>query len=701
MLALLCLITIPLTLTACNNGDGKKETDSQSYVTAGNRQLPVSVVSAAELIVKDDTAYICVRKDDGSMGASASYIAEMTLEQGGFKQLTEDPGDSCELRDFVITSKNDIWSVAEKLSESFCLMQFDSNGALKQTVELSDVMGNTAAVSSDTYIYINLDADENIYVTVSGAPSHVYVFDGQGQYLYSLQGAGNPLAVTTAEGEVAVCDRTYGGGLVTVDAEKRDWSSETVDVKTVTGVFGGKSHSFYVFDSSDLYGYDLKTGKQEFIFNWSDLGLSTGDCHLSELEDGTFAILNGSESQDGSFSYELTMVEPGKDDRTPLTMVSLSASPAIVQAVSDFNKNSAEYKVELTEYFPYAQDVSDEDWNTAITNLNMSIVSGNTPDIIDMSGLPVEIYNSKGILEDLNPYIEKDPEINREDYFENILSAISIDGKLPWLTNGVYLQTMAANSDIVNEESAWTYDAMKSLLTEYGYNSIANISGESLITVVLQTSDRFVDWSSGECYFDQEDFIQLLELAGTVQDTVPLFAGSQDMEGAKVASYEPIMHVYRIANIMNEYNGNVSFVGLPNDEGVFHAVSPETKIGIASSSQYKDGAWSFVRTFLQDKQQKSCYFLPIRRESFDSVMQSAVEGNSIWALNYDVKVTQEDADVLKKLLSSASCTAAADQTLESIILEEASEYFAGAKKSAQETASAIQNRAKLYIAEQK
>lgn len=43
-------------------------------------------------------------------------------------------------------------------------------------------------------------------------------------------------------------------------------------------------------------------------------------------------------------------------------MVSLSAIPGLVQAVSDFNKTNDRYKVELTEYFPYAQNVTDEEW---------------------------------------------------------------------------------------------------------------------------------------------------------------------------------------------------------------------------------------------------------------------------------------------------------------------------------------------------
>ena len=44
-----------------------------------------------------------------------------------------------------------------------------------------------------------------------------------------------------------------------------------------------------------------------------------------------------------------------------------------------------------------------------------------------MSDLSVQIYHNKGLLEDLYTYMEKDPEINRDDYFGNVFDAIGID----------------------------------------------------------------------------------------------------------------------------------------------------------------------------------------------------------------------------------------------------------------------------------
>ena len=87
-----------------------------------------------------------------------------------------------------------------------------------------------------------------------------------------------------------------------------------------------------------------------------------------------------------------------------------------------------------------------------------------------MSNLSVQIYQSKGLLEDLYPYIENDPEIQKEDYFENVFEAISLDGKLPYLTNGVAVSTMLADEDIVVGNDGWTVQELEKVLDTYGAN---------------------------------------------------------------------------------------------------------------------------------------------------------------------------------------------------------------------------------------
>ena len=69
----------------------------------------------------------------------------------------------------------------------------------------------------------------------------------------------------------------------------------------------------------------------------------------------------------------------------------------------------------------YYQYNTADDYSIGMSKMNTDIASGNTPDIIMISSeMPVNSYISKGLFADLNPFLETDSELNREDYIENI-----------------------------------------------------------------------------------------------------------------------------------------------------------------------------------------------------------------------------------------------------------------------------------------
>lgn len=89
-------------------------------------------------------------------------------------------------------------------------------------------------------------------------------------------------------------------------------------------------------------------------------------------------------------------MNPGADDRTVLTMMSLCPDPSITQAVAQFNRTSMEYKIELKQSFSFDENLSDKAWNDAVTKFNVEVISGNIPDILDLSHLTTEGYFNKG-----------------------------------------------------------------------------------------------------------------------------------------------------------------------------------------------------------------------------------------------------------------------------------------------------------------
>lgn len=662
-------------------------------------EIPDTVTGIKRLLIKDDTAYLCCTEETGS-----SYLASMTADGGEFQKLPLELEASDSLLDFAFDSKGGTWTVCMDAAGGYRLKEFDKNGMAVQDIDLTQALDKQAASEAGRELFLSIDAKGNMCVAEKSGNTSAYLFDQEGRFLFSIQDEGNLMTtITTAEGQIGVCaasaDR-MNYDLLFVDMESRSWKEDRIHLGAAAGLYGGVSSSFYRFDSSSLYGYAAGAQEGTHILNWSDAGLSASEARLGELSDGRLLVIAASPDQTGAFSYEMAVLSRGTDERAVLSMVSLSAGPGIVQAVSDFNKTSSRYRVELTEYFPYEQDVSDEDWDHAVLNLNTRIISGDMPDILDMSNLPVRIYQSKGLLEDLYPYMENDQTVRMDDYFENVFQAISVDGKLPYLTDGVSVSTMLADADIMKDKTGWTLQDFEELQKACGPNSISNLSGPFFLKIMLQTDSSFVDWACGTCSFDSPEFIELLECAGTIQDGGQSGYGGE-LDGVSAAAYEAVHNLYQIAGYRDYYHGNLKLLGLPGSGGEYHALIPEVKIGISSAGRHKEGAWEFVRTFLTEEHQRSCLMLPVNKRAFDTVMRAAVEGKSVWTPNYEtVKAATEDVELTRRLLSSAAYVMNDNQTLENIVLEEAEEYFSGAE-NAKEAAEKIQSRADIYMKEQK
>ena len=697
---LFCLTAVFFSLTACNkdterNDIKNNEVENQSYI-ASFFDIPETVTDVSRLQVYNNKAYLCCSETD-----TASFLAAIDIDSREFQKLPLDGDSSINILDFGIDLSGNIWAACSSRDEGYSLRKLDISGAALNYVDLSSIIDATVVSAVGSEVFLSIDSSGNICVAIKYINTYAYLFDSNGQFLFDLYYDGNLLTtITTAEGKIGVCTTAQDRmnyNLLTVDMDKKKWSDEVVFLGTVAGLYGGNSDSFYLFDSSSLYGYSSGTEERRHIFNWTDIGLNVAGTQLCELPDGKFFILSAKSNQTSELSYELTILSEGSNDRIVLSMISLSAEPSIIQAISDFNKNNTKYMIELTEYFPYEENVSDEDWDDAILNLNTQIIAGNIPDILDMKDLPVAIYHNKGLLENLYTYIENDSEININDYYGNVFDAISIDGKLPFITNGVGIDTMTIDKSIISS-NGWSLSDLKSFLNDYGASSIYNLNGEFFLKVMLMTSDRFVDWAKGECYFDSPEFIELLELAAMIQENIGNNFGAA-IDASFIASYETVLNVYQVAQHRNIYQGNLNFIGLPNDSGEYHAIKPEVKIGISSASGNKGVAWAFVRTFLTKEHQTSCLLLPIHKDVFDTTMQAAIEGKSTWAQSYwDIKVTQEDVKIIESLLSNAAHAVNDNQPLEEIVLDEAFEYFSGIR-TVQDVASNIQSRASIYINE--
>lgn len=130
-----------------------------------------------------------------------------------------------------------------------------------------------------------------------------------------------------------------------------------------------------------------------------------------------------------------------------ITLAAIYIDYDIQDMIVKFNRSNDQYRIEVKDYSEYNND--QDGWDAGQTKLNTEILSGNLPDIFCLNGLNYRQLASKGLLEDLYPYIDADSELSRDDFFPSVLQAFEEDGKLCTTLSGIYINSVIGASSVV------------------------------------------------------------------------------------------------------------------------------------------------------------------------------------------------------------------------------------------------------------
>ncbi len=124
--------------------------------------------------------------------------------------------------------------------------------------------------------------------------------------------------------------------------------------------------------------------------------------------------------------------------------------------------------------------------------------------------MPYRQLVQKGYLEDLWPYIEKDPELGREGVSEAPLKAAEVNGGLYMLFKQVSVNTLIGPKKLIGERLGWTmaelmeaFSAMPADSTILRYGTVQR---DVFFKWFSSTLNQYIDWEAGRCSFDNEEF---------------------------------------------------------------------------------------------------------------------------------------------------------------------------------------------------
>lgn len=640
----------------------------------------------------------------------------------------------------------------------------DAQGNELESVDLSELNSKLdELIGEEEYVNTTeFDSDGNIYAVTE---THVYVLDPQMNLLFTLEGknmwsgliqlGSGLMGMQSWEyDEAAEKSTNY---LRTIDREAQDWGATYVMPQNAYNFYpGGGDYLCYYQINDAIFGFKagetdengVGSGEGERLFSWVEADIDSSSVRsFFFLPDGRVTAITMDWPEDGKGGPTIGVVvltSTPRDqlpEKTTLVYATMYLSYDARGKIIDFNKKSETHRIEVKDYSEYV--TGDDDGSAAIQKLNTEILAGSIPDILDTNSLPMRQYGAKGILEDLWPYIDSDPELGRDALMLRPLEANQQDGKLYEIFNSFNIRTAAGPGKIIGDRTSWTLAELQEALAQMPEG--CSIFGESdtrdtmLSTVMSMNMDRFVDWDTGTCTFDSEDFKALLSFCSSFPaefswdnvdwdtwegEEVRAMNGKQLLLQCYLGDFQ--WDVQRLGAI---FNNDYTFIGYPKEDGGCGSSFITTR-GVAMSSACKDkeGAWSFIRQVLlpQAKEDERYYGnFPINKSDFDKMVAQALEPvyetdengdplldesgepilmdmGTIW-ISEDMEVpvratTQEDVDKIMALYNAVDSIYRYDEKIYNSVQEVASQYFAG-DKPLDDAAKLIQSKVSLYVNE--
>lgn len=624
------------------------------------------------------------------------------------------------------------------------LVKFGADGKL---VFYQDVTEKLKGDSQSDYIFIEgiaLDDKGRIYLA---GESSVHLFESDGTYRGAASiGSGMETNIAwigaDRDGKVYVCTYNYDGNGVTcvlteVDFDNRGTGASYANFPRGNGGItpGAEQGTFIMNDGSAVYEYSLATQTSTKLFDWLDSDINGSNVeNIGVMEDGRIlAVLMDWEQRENSGIAFLTKTKGTEVAQKETILIGTMGNSSELQAAAVlFNRSSDKYHVTIKSYLDTGASYQDV-YEDALTNLNNDLTSRkNCPDIIDLSGLNIRQLVSKGLLEDLGQYLDKSSSVKREDFVENILNAYTYDGVLTCIPKNFQLSTIVGKTSDVGEKQGWTLEEMIAFAEKHPGAELFNRVGKSEIMYYLlaYNEEAFIDWSTGKCSFDSDEFKNLLIFANSfpsefsdedrrVSAATRIQRGEVLLETVSLYNFDEIQMYYEI------FGGDFTCKGLPTSDGsIGTALSGTGLYGITSKATRKEGAWAFLESYYQRDSERYSFGFPTKKTKLDEMAKEAVtveywtdeNGNPVldengdpieigiggmvgfedgWSYTYR-RATQEEVDLILQLIDQAKpVNLGITQVLE-IIDEEAAGYFEG-QKTVDEVAKVIQNRVQLYV----
>lgn len=768
----LCAAGTTLYLTASMQGEEIVNSDPATGDTWSyyNTRLAMLTIDPDTGVCTELTNLELPQVPEGAEGGVNCYNM-IGSDDGTLWMLVNVYATQYELPDDFDPNTDSKWNYPSTDINGSYLMHIAADGSTIASLDLSDTNNedNEDGMSGNLSSFA-VDAAGNLYVSDY---NNIYVLDAEGNVQFKLDGSqyNGSLCRLNAQ-QVGVMWYNYtddvnaadenGQYFVPIDLETKDWGEKVKLPSNVGSILpGDDAYDFYYTYNNNIYGYAAKTDTKEKLVDWLACDVDTNNMSgYAMLSDSRVAALMQDWSTDPT-TYQLIVlhrVDASEiKEKKVLTLACMYLDWNLRSMIVEYNKTNDEYRINVVDYSEYA---TDDDYNAGVTKLTTEIISGSVPDIFLTSNLPIDKYAAKGVIADLNTFMDGGNGLSRDYFVPQVMSALEKDGKLYELPTSFSVQTAYALSSIASQYDTWNVAAVQDAMTQLQEGATVFSNGWTKNTALSNCLSRnlsaFVDWTTGKCEFDSEAFQQLLAFCNSFPaetsdgDGAIAYASSADIavddamwesDATRITNGKQLMSTTGMYSfdsyIWNVYaiRDKITFTGYPTEDGSGSSFELQMPMAISSVTKYPDAAWDFVCSIIKKMntidENNYYYGFPISQAAFDAEMtdimteqyqldengeqvdwdgdgepDKAIRGSYETMENGETvykdvyALTQEDIDQILGVINNTRSVYDYDQEILDIITDEVAAYFAG-DKDVQTTASMIQSRVNLYVQEQR
>ncbi|MGE5630836.1 MAG: extracellular solute-binding protein [Caulobacteraceae bacterium] len=554
------------------------------------------------------------------------------------------------------------------------------------TVEvLNKSLDSIKAWDRNEYSDISLDEKDNLLLLhkSTGGQRLIQKLDNKtGKVIWEkeLKGSGAP--------QLIYCNRSSGklygleNGIVYSYSSEGDIGSRLLDCKELSVL--NDIYSFAVDDNEEVYVQNADNGKSNII------------CFKKQDESKQRAT-------------------EGNKKKLVVYLRYVISDDIVSNAAHEYENKHPGVDIEIN-------DISGLTMEECMQKLNTELLAKKGPDVI-LGRFLTNDYKDKGLLVNLEEFINKDKSFNIKDYAENLIDASKVGNELYSIPVDYDMECFLINSKlleqkgiVLKEDITWEqlYTMVKEANSKPGkrFYMLPKMGHRYLFEeIVYKDIDHYIDRKNKISKFNTGEFTHALELLKRM-DKEQLLHPDTDFKtiihsDGEIAPEDILLIPIQMDSYGQIYSGYGkyynSFNIIPTPKGLHtdaRAVSADS-IVISSNSKYKEEAWEFVKLLLSEEVQ-----FKVSEDNNFAVNVKANERSKTDMFMYLDKYplpkyyrpTDKEMDNLKNIMAGVNKIESYDFKLNELIWNEV-EPFMKNEKSAEETAEAVQNKVQLYLEE--